>query len=378
MKPLVLIPGGETEVDFIFATGFLAETAIYIRFSEDDDVLVASPMEIDRAKVQSRARVKLDYDEAGYVDHGGYATFADLAARMLRERGLHEARVSPRLAAGYLDTLRGAGVDVEIAWDLFERERRRKTEAEARAIADSQHAAEAAVVSVARELARSEIKDGVLWLDGAPLTSERLYAAAQHALGELGCTCPDMIIAGSPECAMPHYRGTGRLRANEPIIVDIFPSSRATHYFGDLTRTMVVGEVSQEIRKLHAAVVQALDAGEESIAEGVTGAQVHSAVCQVLVDRGYGTSTPGFEGAEGGPKMIHSTGHGVGLEVHESPSLRITFESALVEGDVVTVEPGLYQQGLGGVRVEDTGMVTKTGFQNFTTLTRSLDPRDYL
>jgi Xaa-Pro aminopeptidase len=96
------------------------------------------------------------------------------------------------------------------------------------------------------------------------------------------------------------------------------------------------------------------------------------------VDRGYGTSTKGFEGASGVARMIHSTGHGVGLEIHEDPLLRGPDENTLIEGDVVTVEPGLYLMGLGGVRVEDTGMVTKDGFKNFTRLTRSLDPRDYL
>ena len=101
-------------------------------------------------------------------------------------------------------------------------------------------------------------------------------------------------------------------------------------------------------------------------------------VCQVLVDRGYGTTTRGFEGPEGVARLNHSTGHGVGLEIHEEPPLRDTVTAPLGEGDVVTVEPGLYLLGLGGVRVEDTGMVTKNGFRNFTTLTRSLNPGDYL
>jgi Xaa-Pro aminopeptidase len=101
-------------------------------------------------------------------------------------------------------------------------------------------------------------------------------------------------------------------------------------------------------------------------------------VCEVLVDRGYGTTSKGFEGPDGVARMNHSTGHGVGLEVHEEPAMRETTEYPLEEGDVVTVEPGLYLLGLGGVRIEDTGMVTSHGFENFTTLTRSLDPRDYL
>jgi len=376
--PIILIPGGETDADFIYASGFPVETAMYIRFAEGDDVLITSVMELDRARSQSRAARVVERDQAGFEDHGPFASWPRLAAKLLRERGLTRARVSPRLQAGYLEGLRAAGIEVEVDLTLFEAERRRKSAAEAEAIAESQRAAEAAVVSVVRELARAEIKDGLLHLDGAPLTSEMLYARAQLALGELGCTCPDMIIAGSPECAMPHYRGTGPIRANEPVIIDVFPSSRRTHYHGDLTRTVVVGRVSDTIRKMHAAVVQALDAGEESIVAGVTGAHVHAAVCQVLVDRGFGTTTPGFEGADGAPAMIHSTGHGVGLDVHEGPAVRSTNETSLEEGDVVTVEPGLYKSGLGGVRVEDTGMVTRDGFRNFTTLTRSLDPQDYL
>jgi Xaa-Pro aminopeptidase len=129
---------------------------------------------------------------------------------------------------------------------------------------------------------------------------------------------------------------------------------------------------------MHAAALQALDAGVESIRAGVRAKDVHLAVCQVLVDRGYGTTSVGFEGPEGVAKMNHSTGHGVGLDVHEEPSLRQTNDEPLHEGDVVTVEPGLYKVGLGGVRIEDAGMVTASGFHNFTTITRSLDPKDYL
>ena len=318
MKPLVLIPSGEADADFTYASGFPVETGLYIRFEDGDDVLVASPLEIERARVQSKASRKLGFAEAGYVDHGEYASWPRLAARMLRDKGHAEARVSPRLQAAYLEELRTAGVEVEIDRDLFRAERRHKSAEEAARIQAAQQAAEAAVTEVARQLAEAEIKDGMLWLEGRPLTSERLYARAQLLLGEMGFTCPDMIVAGSPECAMPHYRGEGQIR------------------------------------------------------------DVHHAVCQVLVDRGYGTTTKGYEGPDGGAKMNHSTGHGVGLDVHEEPALRGPNEEPLAEGDVVTVEPGLYLIGLGGVRVEDTGMVTSNGFANFTSLTRSLDPRDYL
>jgi Xaa-Pro aminopeptidase len=378
LKPIILIPAGSEDADFIYASGFAVETSLYIRFAEGDDVLVTSPLEIDRARAQSKTTKTLLLYEAGYEDKGPFASYGQLAARMLRERRLDSARVSPRLQAGYLEALRAEGLEVEVDLGLFETERRRKSSEEARLIEASQLAAERAVVEVVSQLAQADVRDGILWLDEKPLTSERLYARASLLLGEMGFACPEMIIAGSPECAMPHFRGEGPIRAWAPVIIDIFPAGRASHYHGDLTRTVVVGEVPDEIRRMHAAVLQALDAGIESIKAGASGRDVHNGVCQVLVDRGFGTTTKGFEGPEGVAKMNHSTGHGVGLDVHEQPALRGPDENTLLEGDVVTVEPGLYLLGLGGVRIEDTGMVTSNGFKNFTTLTRSLDPRDYL
>ncbi len=313
-------------------------------------------------------------DREAYVQRAWPA----LAAQLLRERGLDVCRVSPRMHAADVDDLREAGVTVHIDRDLFAAERRKKTAEEADAIRSSQRAAEAAVVEVVRELTSAEVRDGVLWRDGSPLTSEMLYARAQLKLGELGMTCPDMIVASSPGCALPHYRGEGPIRADAPVIIDVFPVSRSTHYYGDLTRTVIVGEIGEEFRRMHAATLQALDAGIESIRAGVSGRDVHRAVCAVLVDRGFGTITTGYEGPDGGAKMTHSTGHGVGLDVHERPALRDAETAPLEAGDVVTVEPGLYLVGTGGVRIEDTGMVTEHGFDNFTTLTRSLDPRDYL
>src|SRR3984893_4933056 len=193
MKPLVLIPSGDADADFTYASGFPVETGLYIRFGDDDDVLVASPLEIDRARAQSKARVKLGFGESGYEEHGPFASWPRLAAKMLREKGHEEARVSPRLQAAYLEELRATGLAVEIDRGLFREERRHKSPDEAAAIRSAQQAAEAAVVEVVRQLAQAEIKDGLLWLEGRPLTSERLYARAQLLLCEMGFTCPDMI-----------------------------------------------------------------------------------------------------------------------------------------------------------------------------------------
>lgn len=281
MKPVVLIPSGEGDADFIYATGFAVETALYIRFDDHDDVLMVTPLEIDRARVQSRAARNLELSEAGYEENGPFVSYARLAAKLLRERGVEAARVSPRLQAAYLEELRATGLDVVVDRELFRTERRRKSPEEARAVREAQRAAEAAVVEVVSQLAQADVKDGVLWLDESPLTSEHLYARASLLLGEKGFTCPDMIIAGSPECAMPHFRGEGPIRAGAPVIIDIFPSGRASHYHGDLTRTVVVGEIPDDVRRMHAAVLQALDAGIESIHAGASGRDVHHSVCQV-------------------------------------------------------------------------------------------------
>jgi Xaa-Pro aminopeptidase len=176
---------------------------------------------------------------------------------------------------------------------------------------------------------------------------------------------------------MGHYRGEGPLRANATIVMDIFPRGRTSHYHGDLTRTVVVGEISDELRRMHDACCEALETALGLLKAGVNGKDVHLAACRILLEHGYGATTEGFEGEPGRPRMNHSLGHGVGLEIHEAPTLR-DLDYPLVPGDVVTVEPGLYLAGFGGMRVEDTGMVTRDGFKNFTTLTRSLAPKDYL
>src|SRR5712692_3312150 len=177
-SPLVLIASGHGDADFIYATGMDVESALYIRPASGDDVLVASPLEIDRARVESRAARILSFREAGYTEQGPYRSYALLAAKLLREQDRAEARVSPRLQAGYLEALREAGLDVEVDQSLFGAERRRKTREEADKIRDAQEAAEKAMTEVVRLLAQGEIREGLLWADGQPMTSEWLYARA--------------------------------------------------------------------------------------------------------------------------------------------------------------------------------------------------------
>src|ERR1700716_503799 len=176
MKPIVLIPSGESDADFIYATGFAVESGLYVRFGEGDDVLVTGPLEIDRARVQSKAAKKLELEEGEPSPR--------LAARLLSERASESARVSPRLQAGYLEDLREAGLDVEVDRQLFRAERRHKSHQEAGFIEAAQRAAEAAVLEVVSRLAQADIRDGVLWLRGSPPTPQTPIVPASLRLRE--------------------------------------------------------------------------------------------------------------------------------------------------------------------------------------------------
>jgi Xaa-Pro aminopeptidase len=377
--PLFLFSRGHGDAEFIYATGMDVEEAVYLRFGEGDDLLVVSPLELERARLQSGAGRISDWSALGWTERQDrYESWAEVVLRALEERDVAQVTTSPHLFAAVFEALQQGKVAVAIDRALLVAERRRKSAREADAIRAAQRAAEAACVEVIRTLAAARPgRDGLLHLDGRPLTSEYLMARAQFTLNELGHATPEMIVAGSPECALPHFRGEGPIRADGPVIIDIFPMGQASHYHGDLTRTVVPGTAPEEVRRMHEACVAALEVGLGRLKAGVNGREVHRDACRVLVERGFGTTTAGLEGDPNGPVMNHSLGHGVGLEVHEPPSLR-DLDYPLQSGDVLTVEPGLYKQGLGGVRVEDTGRVTERGFENFTRLPYSLEPGAYL
>lgn len=376
-SPLLLIASGHGDADWRYATGVDLEHGVYIDLG-GDQLLIVAELEFERARLQSSVGSVVDRRESGWQESRDLVgAWAAVAQHALRERGVQAVRISSGLPVGYYEALRRGGLEMTIEGAPFAAARRRKSREEAGYIHAAQRAAEAACAEIIAHLGVSEIRDGRLWLDGRPLTSERLMARAEAALAEIGYTGGDMIVAGSPECAVPHFRGEGHLRAHAPIIIDIFPRGKTSGYHGDLTRTVVVGEVPDEVRRMWEACCAALDGAIASVRAGVNGRDVHREACRILVEHGFGSYTAGFEGALDGPRMSHSLGHGVGLDVHEAPSLR-DLDFQLEAHDVITIEPGLYRAGLGGVRVENTGIVTPDGFTDFTSLPRSLDPRAYL
>jgi Xaa-Pro aminopeptidase len=260
------------------------------------------------------------------------------------------------------------GVAVECDPNQWVQERRQKAAEEIQHLRAAQQVTEQAVQIACELIASADVRrDGVLLRDGEPLTSERVRAAVDHWLLDRDFSNPMAIIAGGPAAADCHYLGSGELRTGQPVLVDIFPRNRRTRYYGDCTRTVVQGDISDEIKRMHAAVRAAKAAAEKAIRSGVTGETVHLATIQAIRDAGYAFGLPGDQTPLTYCALTHGTGHGVGLDVHEPPLLDLKGPE-LLAGEVVTVEPGLYRRDLGGVRIEDMVVVTEGGCENLNTL----------
>jgi Xaa-Pro aminopeptidase len=179
---------------------------------------------------------------------------------------------------------------------------------------------------------------------------------------ERGCSAVDTIVSCGKDTAIPHMTGTGPLHADEPIIIDLFPVDDESGYYADMTRTVVKGEPSQEIREMYDTLQEAKRLAVSHTRAGVLGSDLYQGVVDFFKDHGYASDTRGF---------VHNLGHGVGLQVHEMPTVGPSGK-ALEAGNVITIEPGLYYPKTGGVRLEDIGAVTKTGFSNFTKFSEDL------
>jgi Xaa-Pro aminopeptidase len=268
--------------------------------------------------------------------------------------------------------IRTAGIDVSCDHNRGIIDRRAKDAQEIEHLRKSQEVTESAVELACRMIARARPNAaGVLIHDGAPLTSERVRFEVDVFLLKQGFANSPSIIAGGKQGADCHDHGHGELRTNEPVIVDIFPQNRMTRYFGDCTRTVVNGEIPDTLRKMHAAVVAAKAAGTRSVKAGVTGEAVHRAVVEQIHKHSFKTGLPKVSDPDDYCAMVHGTGHGVGLEVHEPPLLDFKGPE-LVVGDAITIEPGLYSKAIGGIRVEDMVIVTADGCLSLNRLPEGL------
>ncbi|KLK88353.1 peptidase M24 [Methanoculleus sediminis] len=349
--------GSSLDANVRYLTRFrTTDPVVYVQKPGERGMIVVPQMEHERAVRESTAAVATRAD-AGYLDYikagePRWRATAHMIADLAGGPVLVPANF-PLALARELESFHPVVLDERGAVEAM---RAVKAPEEIERIRSVQRATEAAMEHGMALIRSSVPKGGVLYRDGAPLTSEAVRAGMHAYLLAHGYRGVDTIVSCGPDTALPHSPGAGPLRENEPIVIDIYPQDELTGYHADMTRTVVKGEPSPAIREMYEAVRDAKTHAVSMLRAGAVGADLYRATVEFFRDRGYESNTQGF---------THSLGHGVGLEVHEEPSLGPQ-GGELCAGNVVTIEPGLYYPGTGGVRLEDMGAVTETGFDRFT------------
>jgi len=299
---------------------------------------------------------------------------AQLALRSVAGLGLERATVPQNFPVWLADRLRAEGVELDVDQELFDDRRRAKTGAQLAGMRRAQRAAEAAMDACRELLRRAEIRGDELLLDGEELTVERVKADMNAVFAAHDTTAEEYIVAPGPQGAVGHDMGSGPIRPSTPLVVDIFPRDNLSAVYTDMTRTFVVGAVPDDVREWHRLVKEALDRAVAEIRAGVEAHAIFDLTCDIFEAAGeptQRTKKPGETLVDG---FFHGLGHGVGLEVHEEPGMGLLSQKALVAGDAVTVEPGLYRAGYGGVRLEDIVLVTEDGAEVITNYPYDLEP----
>ncbi|MDE3067221.1 MAG: M24 family metallopeptidase [Verrucomicrobiota bacterium] len=368
-----MVADSERDANMLYATGlFVPDPFIWLK-SGRRPLLVMSDLEIDRARAQApHCRVAALSRIQNTLRREGIPSPrpAHVIRRLLRRKSIRAVTVPENFPLGLATELEQLGVRIRLRAGTFFPERETKSAAEIRHIAGALAMAEAGMAAAVQALRRSKIgRRRQLVYRGAPLTSERLRAVIDGAVLQAGGLAANTIVAGGRQSCAPHERGHGPLRAHEPIILDIFPRSQATGYFGDITRTVVRGRAGEAARKLYDTVRRGQQIAFQRIRAGTATAEVHRAVREFFARVGYktGRRRGRMEG------FFHGTGHGLGLEIHEAPRLGAFSTGALKAGHVVTVEPGLYYRQIGGVRLEDVALVTGGGAKNLTRFEKVLE-----
>jgi Xaa-Pro aminopeptidase len=341
--------------------------------------VLTSQLESDRIRQLLPDAELLDYFELGYKDLVDKGMSIDEAGReiealVVKQIGVQEAIVPGEFPLALGDRLREDGVTLTVDEKAVDLRRRAKSPAELEGIRKAQRAAEAGMAAAASLLARAEAgSDGRLQLDGKPLLAEDVRAALRNACAEQGAPCPPDMIVASVWNGFGHEPGSGPLPAGLPIHIDLWPRDEESACWADMARTFVVGEPAPKLREMEQLVLTALEQAKAAVQPGIKGRELFDMTCDLFEDAGYATqrTAPPDAGPDG---FQHSLGHGVGLEVHEPPGLGLAGHDPLVTGDVLAIEPGLWDPELGGITFEDLVLVTENGYELLTSFPYDLTP----
>jgi Xaa-Pro aminopeptidase len=368
----LIIAASETDANLFYATRFLAPDAfVFVLTPTGEKVLLMSDLEVDRARAQAAVDTVLPirhFEERAKASGVERPGILDSVCAFLAEREIRTVRVPGSFPIEYGDGLRERGVAVQVRREPFFEERLLKTADEVEAISRAMQRTEAAMDAAIGAIREAEVHEGVLRWRGTTLTAERVRRLISMTLIEDGLLAQHTIVACGEAGCDPHNEGSGPLRAGQSIIIDIFPRDEASRYHADITRTVVKGRASDMLRKMYRAVAAGQERAFALMRDGSDGEAIHRAVQAAL--EGHGFQSGEVNGRMQG--FFHGTGHGLGLEVHELPRIS-KLPTTLGSGNVVTVEPGLYYPGIGGVRIEDVVVVTETGCTNLTRYPKELE-----
>jgi Xaa-Pro aminopeptidase len=308
-----------------------------------------------------------EFDNEALIAQGleAHELWPELWLRACRAFGLTSAVVPLDFPTGHADHLRANGIELTVDQPHFDGLRRVKNAAEIAGIRRACRAAEAGLRAGLDLLRSANRANGQLVVDGKPLTCERVKQAVEQAFGENGAAADEFIVSHGVQTAVGHDMGSGPIASDDIVLFDLFPRDRESGCFADFTRTFTLGPASEEIKEYHRLSREALEHAVAAIRPGVDGKEIHKVVCDYFHENGQRTQLHKEPGEVLQDGFYHGTGHGVGLEVHEQPSLG-RLGGVLVAGDVVAVEPGLYRNGYGGVRLEDLILVTDDGAEVLT------------
>ena len=347
--------------DLTYTTGlFVPDSFAWFQTKSGQTRLLVGPLEIDRARRTASVDQCLDLSlEEKRFGHSK-PSYAKLLSSVLLRHRLRSAQVPSNFPLGLAQQLARHGIRLLPTPDPFFPSRMKKSPLEVRAITQAIRAAEAGLARATEILRRSQIRrqNRLVWA-GSALTSQRLRNEMEIACLRHGALARDTIVAGGSQASDPHERGHGPLLAHQTIILDIFPRHSTTGYFGDITRTLVKGRASEALHHLWSTVQRGQQKVIRQTHAGANGDKIQNNLRHWFRDQGYPTEIK--RGRWRG--FFHGVGHGLGLEIHEAPRFATP---RLPLHAVLTIEPGLYLPGLGGVRIEDVFVVQPQGLKKLT------------
>jgi len=366
-KAILFYDNPNRNVNLYYLSHFMApDPYVYILY-DNKSYIITRDLECERAQLESTATKVMTHDDLKKQFGNKDADLFQCVTSFLLSLKVDSLVISQQFNLKLLDVLISNNIEIEYLPDeqLIDK-RVVKTDDEVAHIEEAVRYTEETIEYVINIIRASKIEKNNLTYNGKKLTSEFLRNEAMLHLLKNGYVCMDLIISSGDHAALPHHLGAGPVMAKSPIIIDIFPRSLKHYYFGDITRTVIKGKPTSDQQKMYQAVYSAQSKAFDLLKEGVLGTDVHKSVVDYFEKAGFKAKKA--NGVMQG--FIHGTGHGLGLEIHEYPYVNASIPCKMRKGNVVTVEPGLYYHGIGGIRIEDDVVIKKNGIQNLSKMSK--------